>query len=349
MSAHPEFVIVGQGLAGTALAWQLLRRGRKVLVVDRESGGCSRLAAGLITPITGKRVAKSWRWDELRPAAEAFYREIETRTRTAFFHPREAIRLFATANERSRYSGPGGEVAVRDDWFNAAFGGFVMPEAARLDVSCYLEASRAHFRAVGAFRTADLDPKQIEPNTSAVRIPQLDAEAQTLVFCRGFAPDGDPWFGAIPFRAAKGEFLTVRVPGLAEERVTHRGVWLAPLGDEVFRAGATYSWHQLDGVPTAAGRTELEARLRELLKLPFEVIEHRAAVRPIIGGSVPVLGRHPDCPRVAFFNGLGSKGSLLSPFFANQFAAHLCDGGEIDPEVDVRTFLNRVSSRHNPE
>lgn len=342
MSAHPEFVIVGQGLAGTALAWHLLRRGRTVLVVDRESGGCSRHAAGLITPITGKRVAKSWRWDELRPTAAAFYHEIETETGTTFFHPRGSIRLFGSDDERARYPGPNNEFAIRSDWFDARFGGFAMPDAARLDVSRYLEASREHFRTRGAYRAATIDPKQIAHTTTGISIPELNLTAQTLVLCRGFAPDDDPWFGSIPFRAAKGEILTVRVPGLAEERAIHRGVWLAPAGNEMFRVGATYSWHQLDTTPTATGRAELEGRLRELIKLPFEVVGHAAAVRPIIGGSVPVLGRHPDTPRVAFFNGLGSKGSLLSPFFGNQLAAHLCGEGDIDPEVDVQKSLCRA-------
>lgn len=337
--SHPEFVIVGQGLAGTALAWQFLRRGRSVLVVDREYGGCSPLAAGLMTPVTGKRVAESWRWNELFPFAAAFYRDLEAQTGTRFFTARGAVRLFASADEQARYRGPDVPFEVRDDWFHAGFGGFAMPSAARLDVPGYLRASREHFRARGAYLGADLDPKQIELTATDVRVPQLSIEAQCLVFCRGFAPDSDPWFGSVVFRGAKGEILTVRVPGLAEERVIHRGVWLAPLGNELFRVGATYSWHQLDATPTPAGRTELETRLRELLKLPFEVVGHDAAVRPIIGGSVPVLGRHPRFPQLAFFNGLGSKGSLLSPFFGEQLAAHLCGEGEIEAEVDVRNRL----------
>lgn len=336
---HPELVIVGQGLAGTALAWQLLRRNRSVLVIDREHGGCSPLAAGLMTPVTGKRVAESWRWDELFPFASAFYRDMEARTGAAFFTARGAVRLFASADERARYRGPEIPCDVRTDWFHAEFGGFAMPDAARLDVPSYLRVSREHFRARGAYLGAELRPEQIELTLGGVRVSQLGLETQALVFCRGFAPNSDPWFGSVAFRGAKGEILTVRVPGLAEERVLHRGVWLAPLGNELFRVGATYSWHQLDAQPTAQGRTELETRLRDLLKLPFEVTGHDAAVRPITGGSVPVLGRHPRFPQLAFFNGLGSKGSLLSPFFANQLAGALCGEGGIEAEVDVRNRL----------
>src|SRR4051812_43663786 len=100
----PEFVIVGQGLAGTALAWALLRRGRRVLVIDRErTDSASRLAAGLVTPVTGKRLARSWRWDELYPAACAFYRTVEAETGTTLFHQRPALRLFADEPERDEF------------------------------------------------------------------------------------------------------------------------------------------------------------------------------------------------------------------------------------------------------
>jgi glycine oxidase len=331
----PEFLIVGQGLAGTALAWALLHRGRRILVADDDRGGASRLAAGLITPVTGKRLAKSWRWDELYPAAFTFYHALEAETGTRFFFPRPALRLFASQAERDEFRRRDLDVLrglvrpaeqINDTWYNAPFGGFEMPAAARLDVPHYLDVSRQHFRARGAFAAVEVDPHQ-------------PIEAQTVIFSRGFAPDQDPWFGGVRFNAAKGEMLTLRVPNLAEDRVVHRGVWLAPLGADTFRAGSTYTWEPLNTHPTPEGRAEIEAKLRAFLKLPYEVLDHRAAVRPVIDAGFPVLGRHPEHPRVAYFNGLGSKGALLAPFFANQLAAHLCGEGEIEEVVNVRKYV----------
>ena len=100
--------------------------------------------------------------------------------------------------------------------------------------------------------------------------------------------------------------------------------------------GATYSWDRLDDEPTDAGRAELTSKLRELIRLPFEVVGHTAGVRPIVTGRKPVIGWHPTTPGLAVFNGLSSKGSLTAPYFADMLAAHLCDGTPIDPEVDVR-------------
>ena len=331
-----DFLIVGQGLAGTALAWQLLRRGRRVRVVDRECGGsASRVAAGLITPVTGKRLARSWRWDELFPAAAEFYRSVEVETGAKFFLQRPSLRLFADEAERDEFRRREGNILrglvrpepqIHSEWFAAPFGGFEMPDAARLDVPRYLDASRDYFRARGMYEASE------------VTAPESPG-AEAVILCRGFAPGADPWFGGVRFNAAKGEILTVRVPGLAEDRVVHRGAWLVPLGDELLRVGATHTWEPLDSLPTAEGRAEIESKLRAFLKLPFELVDHRAAVRPVIDAGFPVLGRHPQNPRLAYFNGLGAKGSLLSPFFANQLAAHLCGQGEIEQAVDVRKYL----------
>lgn len=171
--------------------------------------------------------------------------------------------------------------------------------------------------------------------------PLPPVEGGAVILCQGYTPDPHPAFAAVKFRPAKGEILTVRIPGLNEVRVLNRGgFWVAPTATpDVYRVGATYSWHQLDYVPTPEGRAELEDRLREVVRVPFEVIGHSAAVRPIAEGQKPRLGIHPANPRLGYFNGLSSKGSLLAPYFAEQFAAFLCGAGEIDPEVALPTAL----------
>src|SRR5205814_8687623 len=91
-----DVIVVGQGLAGTALTWHLRWRGRRVLTLDREDPVTpSRVAAGLLTPITGKRLAPMWQLAELWPAAVAFYRRAEAEVGERFFHENGALRFFA--------------------------------------------------------------------------------------------------------------------------------------------------------------------------------------------------------------------------------------------------------------
>jgi glycine/D-amino acid oxidase-like deaminating enzyme len=197
-----------------------------------------------------------------------------------------------------------------------------------------LAASRAAFERRGCFWQAELDPEE------ASAWP-----ARRVIFCQGFAGSRHPFFSWIPWRAAKGEILTIRTSGLDAGRILSAGQWLVPLeapagsGDEALqwaRTGSSYDWETLDNLPTAEVRAGLERGLAALHQAPARVVAHQAAVRPIIRESRALIGLHPVREKLGFFNGLGSKGSLHAPFFARQLAAHLVDGAPLEPEADVR-------------
>jgi glycine/D-amino acid oxidase-like deaminating enzyme len=308
-----DYIIVGQGLAGTSLAWQLLWRGRRILVVDRgDAVTASRIAAGLITPITGKRLAVDERFDEYFATAREFYRRVEAETGESFFHQPGSMRILRDGEECERFHRKrDGELRGRISTasldaahFDAPHGVFAIPDAARLDVPAYLAASRRVFEAEGSFRSGSFDAR--------------DADAGYVIFCTGIAALREKKLPAEWFQPAKGEILTLRIPGLREDRIINRGVWLMRLEGDLYRAGATYSWDVLDDVPTTAGREELERRVKEFLKQPFEVVAHDAATRPITPDRQPILKQLS--PRVWAFNGLGSKGALLAPHFAERLA-----------------------------
>jgi glycine/D-amino acid oxidase-like deaminating enzyme len=342
-----DFVIVGQGLAGTALAWQLRWRGCRVLVLDREPAvTASRIAAGLITPVTGLRLVPSWRFTDLYPAAVDHYRRVERETGVPSFHRQPSIRIFQDAQERGLFeqkahnalSGLVREprTPLHSDDFDAPLGAFEMPDAARLMTTAYLDASRTAFRRSASYLTFDLDPvRDVVPTVDGVWIPALHFAARAIVFCQGHAEN--PWFPRVRFQSARGDVLTLRIPGLGEDRVVHRGIWLAPAGGDRFHAGSTFDRTALVNEPSPHGQDEIGSRLREFLRLPFEVLEHRAAVRPIINTGRPSLGRHAAHPGIAFFNGLGSKGALVAPYHAARLAESLVAGRPIEAEVAVPT------------
>ena len=319
--------IVGAGLAGTTLAWQLHFRGVQPILFDRnDPAAASRAAAGLITPITGKRIAISWNYDTLWPAAVEFYRWVEFATGKSLFHIRPAVRLFQSAEERDAFHDRAAKLAPYlvpidppiDDAFHQPFGGFAMAPAAVLDVAAYLAASREFFTV-----------REFEFDVSAVPTSSL------VVYCQGYAGRENPSFPWVEFNPTKGDILTLDIPGLEENRTVHASGWLSRAADGSYRAGSTYERDDLDDAPTAIGRDEVVRKVRSFLSRPFTVLEHRAAVRPIIRESRPALGFHSRNPHLAYFNGLGSKGSLLAPYYAGQLADAILCRSRIDGDVDV--------------
>jgi glycine oxidase len=335
-------------LAGTTLAWHLAEAGQRVLLLDpHEPVTTSRIAAGLMTPITGRRLVASWRCDEFLPAARAFYRRIEQRTGARFFHDRTAIRLFAHDDERSRWAQLSAEPSVTrhlvspqpvplldPELADTSGGGFEMTSA-QLDVAAYLDASRAHLDC----RQATLDWRRdvtLTPDGATV----LEHRARRVISCEGFAATRNPYFSQVRMRAAKGDILTVRFDAPLPPKTIHRGIWIAPTPEPgVHKVGATYEWDTLDQVPSAAGRAEIETKLRAFMRVPYTVLAHAAAVRPIIRQSKPLMGLHPAHAALGYFNGLGSKGSLHAPWFAAVFAGHLVDATPLPDDLDLRKAL----------
>jgi glycine oxidase len=351
-----DAIIVGQGLAGTTLAWQLRNAGRSVLIIDAcEAVTSSKIAAGLITPITGQRLALSWRVDEMLPVAQLFYADIEEQTGKKFFHARPCVRLFANEAERANWAPRSQNPAfqkylaaaqpsplVEAELADCSGGGFQM-QAAQLDVAAYLEASTAHVPNV----SAALDwQRDVTFGTETVTV--LGHKAKLVISCEGYAATRNPYFSWVPFRSAKGDVLTIRVEradGAPLPPVAlHRGIWVAPTAEpDVFRVGATYDWENLDGVPSAAARTEIEDKLRAFFRVPYRVIDHQAAVRPIIHESKARIGLHPAYPRLGYFNGLGSKGALHAPWFAKCFADFVVNGVALPEDVDLGSLVSAAS------
>lgn len=332
-----DALILGQGLAGSALAWRLAERGVSAIVIDRggvdESGrpSASRVAAGLITPVTGKRLTVADAYDAQWRSARDFYRRVEIEVGEPLLTERSAIRLFVDEAERARF-----DERLLNDGFQrhvrlaasselpaempAPFGGFVMTGAARLNVAAYLAATRGWLRSNGRYlQEAVESDRELIVSTSGVEIRRLGVAARRLVLCQGHAP----WLTDARLAPAKGEVLTIDSPTLRDARVIHRGVWIAP--DESglsgrFRVGSTHAWEDLNSLPTAAGREELVARLAAAGVSEYRVVDHQAAVRPATPDRRPLCGFSEQEPRVGWLNGLGSKGSLWAPWCANRLA-----------------------------
>jgi len=341
---QPVTLIVGQGLAGTLLAWQLIRLGQQVIIVDREElVTSSKIAGGIITPITGMRMVKSWRLDEFYPVAKEFYRWVESETGSSLYFEKPIQRLFQSAEEQELYDQRSKEPGFADyvltpgipekTGLNISSGGFVM-NGGHLDVGRFLQSSRQRFIEQGCYLSGKVNPDSIEIRPDGLR--WQDVTMDLVVFCEGWTNQQNPFFDWVPFKPAKGEVLEIRCDGLSQQRIINRGGFIAPLGNRKFRSGSTYEWEQLDKHPTEAGRNEICKKIEGMTDLPYEITDHKAAVRPVINESKALLGRHPSKERLAFFNGLGSKGVLNGPYLSAMLANNITKNEPLEECVDLR-------------
>lgn len=348
---HVDTVIVGQGIAGTCLAWQLLWRGRNVRIIERgDRVTTSRVAAGIINPITGQRVALSWQVKDFFAEAVPFYRRTEQELGGTFLTLLRHVRLLKNADEQARFarkredpafaewlSSPQPSPLLDASQFLAQDPGFEMMHGGWLNVAAWLDASAAHFRKLGVYLDGEAPEDSVtwHSDSAQLSLPQ-PLVARHVVWCTGHAASHSTLFPWLKWRSARGDILTIHAPELTESRMVVRGGWLLPLGrDGLFRTGSTYDWANLRAVPCPEGRAQIESRLHTLLRVPWSTTDHQAGIRPIINESKAIASLHPGRPACGFFNGLGSKGVLHAPRISGQFASALCGKRLPDSDFDL--------------
>jgi glycine/D-amino acid oxidase-like deaminating enzyme len=313
------------GLAGCCLAWQRVFRGEDFTWEDDDRpGSASRVAAGLVNPVTGKNFSVSWRLAEFLPEAEAFYARVGGLLGKTLWFPLPVWRLVGE-KEWAKVAGKLEEarpwIAAVDETVPGWRAAVVLTGGGRVATREFCEGTRDCFSGKKGLR---------QPHSAEAARGE---DAAATVLCEGAAGLVAGRLGG--HRCAKGEILTLRAPGWRADRISiGGGGWLVPLGDGIFKAGSTYVWDRLDGEPTPEGRARVEEIARLLGGADFEVIAHEAGVRPIVRKSQPVIGPLDDGRIV--FNGLGSKGSLYAPGVARRLAEWIGDGAEIDLELDLR-------------
>jgi glycine/D-amino acid oxidase-like deaminating enzyme len=324
----PEILIVGQGLAGSLLAWELERRGLPFALADagHERSASYGAAAGIVNPITGQRLVKTWHAETLLPLAREAYREIGDTLGTAVWHDLRVRRIFADERERGIFARKSGHGDLAPFAGEGDSEGFWIEGAARVDLRRLLRGLRARWIAQGRLTEGSAD------------LPRRAGEFRVVVDCSGLATTARSEFGFVPWEFSKGEVLEIAVDGLDPAVVLNRRHWVMPAGDSRAWVGATHEPGLRDSRATEAGRTLLETSARELLGGPFAVAGHFAGVRVTLPDKRPAVGRHPTREELGVINGLGAKGVLLAPWLAQVWAAHLEDGAAFPAEIDVRRF-----------
>jgi len=358
LSKSVDYIIVGQGIAGSSLAYALLQAGHSVMVLAHpERPGASHLAAGLFNPITGRKMTLTWQAHTLFEQLVPFYQGIEAFTGQRFFYPRPIFRPFLTTEEQNDWMGRSADPAyapfvqkVHTQPFlpqaaHNPHGGLLLKGCGYVFVPHLLAAMRTRLQALQSWQAHNFEPGQVTFQGSHVMYQNI--KARGLVLCTGRWQHLAPFFGWLPFQPVKGEVLTVQAP-LSTEVLLNRGVYMVPMAapqnatsnQATFRVGATYNWRQPDSGPTESGRAEIEQKLQALVKVPYTVLEHHAGVRPATKDRKPLVGPHPEKPRLFVFNGLGTKGISMAPWLATQLVNFMESGTKIAASVDVNRYIS---------
>ena len=344
-----DYLIVGQGIAGSLLALNLLERGRSVLVVDDgHKHAASKVAAGLINPITGRRHALTWRFMECWEFLQSDYSRWEQLLGGTFFFRKPLLRFFKSEEEQAVFEKKfqGDEFEGIEIEYPAGLGdvpfckydgpAYRLGQTGYVDQAILISKVREHLESRSAVRTDTWRDEDVVREEGVVR--WMDVSARTVIFTQGHRASNNSFFRDLPFRHARGEIVELTGPDRNESPILNRGKWLLPTGSEKYKAGATYDLKNLDQKVTEEGVAEIQEAIDGMVGGDFQVQSASSGVRPALHDFRPVMGKHPWYPELVIFNGLGSKGSLLAPLLAKELVSYLEEGSALHPQADVDRF-----------
>jgi glycine/D-amino acid oxidase-like deaminating enzyme len=347
-----DYIIVGQGISGSFLSWNLIKAGKQVLVIDQSKPDtASKVASGVINPVTGRRIVQTWEIETLMPYAVEAYTQLGDELGSSLINQCNILDFHATPqmklafderlNNDNTYLREPNNPEQWDVFFHPRFGVGEINPCWLVDIHSLLKGCRKKL-----VESSLLLEEKFELSNCMIGaefVEYKNYKAQKIIFCDGIEGFENPYFQVLPYSANKGEAIIAAIPGLPNNHIFKQGISIVPWRDGLFWIGSSYEWKFTDANPTVAFKLKVEQQLIEWLKLPFTIVDHIASIRPANLERRPFIGLHPVHQAMGIMNGMGTKGCSLAPYFANSFTQQLIENKPINPLADVRRFSKILS------
>lgn len=342
-----DYVIVGSGLAGIAFAETLLQHNKSFVVFDNNSQSSSSIAGGLYNPVILKRFSEVWNAKPQLELANEFYTAIEKKLALQFDFKIPIYRKFFSVEEQNNWFTASDKpnlapflsttiIHKKYNGIDSPFGYGEVLQTGYVDTIALLTHYHTYLKSLNFFISDTFDYTEVKTYDDHIEYQSI--KAKHIVFAEGFGMHSNPFFNQFPLDGTKGELFIIRAADLDLDVIINTSVFILPLGNNLFKVGATYNWEDKTNTPTAEGKQELIDRINEILNCDFEIVEHFAGVRPTVKDRRPLLGTHPKHSNLHILNGLGTRGVMLAPTLAKDLYDFIENGKSLDKTIDIKRY-----------
>ncbi|RXK82998.1 NAD(P)/FAD-dependent oxidoreductase [Filimonas effusa] len=345
-----DYIIIGQGICGSFLSWELSKEGQKLLIIDEPRPFSStKVASGVINPVTGRQVVTTWLAEELIPFTWDSYSQLGEHIGEQLVEPCSIYAFPPSEQMREAYNkkmeeGPGfvkplpiETTELYHQYFNFRNGAVEITPVWLIHLHKLLKGWRQQLATYHTLWEEKFDNTQLQIQPSHVSYKGI--KAKKVFFCNGIDTFEHPLWSKLPYSYNKGEALIADIPGLPFKHIYKFGITtLVPWYNNLWWVGSSYDNHFTDDQPSETFRNRKMAELELLLKCDYSVIDHIASIRPATIERRPFAGFHPLHPTAGIFNGMGTKGCSLAPYLAKQLARETLYNEPVIASASVQRF-----------
>jgi len=347
-----DYLIVGNGLAGISFAEIALQNNKSIFVFDNNSQPSSRVAGGLYNPVVLKRFSEVWKAKEQIDFAFPLYHNIQSKLGVVFDFELPILRKLFSVEEQNNWfqaaDKPNLEPFLNSKLISSSYESIASPfhygkvnHTGYLEISILIEAYTNYLNTLRCFSTEAFEYGNINFLENGIQYKNI--LTKNIIFAEGFGLHTNPYFNDLPLDGTKGELLIIKAPSLKVDVVVKSSIFILPIGNDLYKVGATYDWSDKTNNPTERGKQELVEKLSELILCNFEIVQHFAGVRPTVKDRRPLVGTHSVHSQLHVLNGLGTRGVMLGPYLANQLFEHIEYQFPLEKEIDIVRFYKKKS------
>ncbi|WP_310378340.1 FAD-dependent oxidoreductase [Flavobacterium sp.] len=342
-----DYLIIGSGLAGISFAEIAFQNGKSILVIDNNSQKSSKIAGGLYNPVILKRFSEVWQAKEQLAVMNDFFTVLEKKLNVQFDFKTPILRKFFSIEEQNNWFAASDKenlapflstnlILKKYTSIDSPFGYGEVLHTGYVDTALLLNSYRAYLVNNQLFLEDSFDYNALKLTTSGIQYKEI--KAKHIIFAEGFGMHANPYFKNLPLDGTKGELFIIKAPLLNLDVIVNTSVFILPLGNNLFKVGATYNWKDKTDLPTQEGKIELIERIKEIITCEFEIIEHFAGVRPTVKDRRPLVGTHAEHKSIHILNGLGTRGVMLGPSMAKALFENIEYQKPLDKTIDIQRF-----------
>jgi len=345
-----DYLIVGSGLAGISFSEMALQNNKSILVLDNNSQNSSKIAGGLYNPVILKRFSEVGQAKEHLLIMNEFLSVLEKKLDFKVNFRTPILRKFSSVEEQNNWFAASDKVNLapflstnliskKYTGMDSPFGYGEVLQTGYVNTALLLKKYREYLVKNQLFLEESFEYGLLQEESHGIHYK--DIQARHIVFAEGFGMHANPYFKDLPLDGTKGELLVIKAPQLNLDVIVNTSVFILPLGDNLFKIGATYNWDDKTDVPTEEGKNELVERIREIIDCDFEIVSHFAGVRPTVKDRRPLVGTYSNHDSIHILNGLGTRGVMLGPAMAKALFENIEHQKPLDKAIDIKRFTKK--------